>query len=398
MDPFDIPSSPILSASSPADDEPDEPPHLDGNSTDEVTMSRRFSPVDPTPSPSPPRQISGQHSLSSTPLKRTRDTSQCALAVGRQLKLKKGDQDALNVFAKVRIFHLFLLAPQFCSVINLSFPHNHFQLEIPEQLTWLSARALKHEAQLSMLQPPDAMFVMSKALEAKPVKQSKIDHFAFVTVLSPDLSAYTLNNIPHKIILDLIDRHPEWGMPPEVKTVKHQYDIVVKHVNTKLTEHRYDLKKVILSTLPTTNGASALASLSNTQRPKSTDVVDVCRALVSKGRKTTLEISVPMLVRVAFLRDTLVRNPSTNTFWEIVDRHLADLHEQFKDNPPGLSRHFGKVLELDHKMYGSLTEADINAFSGVHTSDDQIEVDAAATAAVSPASVIESGETEPESS
>ncbi|GBE79610.1 hypothetical protein SCP_0208100 [Sparassis crispa] len=195
---------------------------------------------------------------------------------------------------------------------------------------------LKIEEHLEAIQPADAQWDLPRTLK------DKIDHYTFALLLSPVLPFYLAKNTaplgPIKLVMGILEKHPLWGFTKEVKGDKYKFDIVVKRVQTRLTDRRAELKEVITLSLGPEGlseahgeqmGTVSKAPKKKTPDPVQLDVVELCKALAAKHAATHVIISLEMCARVAFLRKLLlemIKNPQlepTGGYWAFVDAQLS---------------------------------------------------------------------------
>ncbi|TFY58536.1 hypothetical protein EVG20_g8109 [Dentipellis fragilis] len=239
-----------------------------------------------------------------------------------------------------------------------------------EFLLWLGASHLELRQSLDELHPPEAIWMMPKNLE------SKIDSFAIIIVLCPTLSAYVEKEVAVRLMMDLINRHPEWGFTAAAKKNKQAMDAVLLRVQSKLTERRYDVKKIIKRTLPAGDDTAEPAVQKN---QSSADILSLCQALVKIYKGDELKVTVPMCGRVAFLRTVLSENPEDSRYWYRVDAELALLRTKYSGDPHSLSKIVKANLDLDIEKYGSISTGTLDRLSAVTVAEVQRETDQAAT-------------------
>ncbi|KAL6307977.1 hypothetical protein BKA93DRAFT_822945 [Sparassis latifolia] len=207
--------------------------------------------------------------------------------------------------------------------------------------------------------------------ELDRVSKDKIDHYTFALLLSPVLPFYLAKNTaslgPIKLVMGILEKHPSWGFTKEVKGDKYKFDIVVKRVQTHLTDQRAELKEVITLSLGPEGlseahgeqmGTVSKALKKKTPDPVQLDIVELCKALVSKHAATHIIISLEMCARVAFLRKLLlemIKNPQlepTGGYWAFVDAQLSIVRERYAAEPVKMTNVFTQILKDDQGKYG----------------------------------------------
>ncbi|KAF9466215.1 hypothetical protein BDZ94DRAFT_1252361 [Collybia nuda] len=297
---------------------------------DQVASSPvQASPEQPnTPSSFPSSPCPASGTVLSYPESRKRpleDMTQFASTVSRSFKLQKKDRDELNMFTKY---------------------------DPIEQQIWLAASMLKVQEQQATMTPPDAIYVIPKNLE------NKIEHYSFVILLDPTIASYIHQDGPLKMITDLLDQNPSWGLTPAVKDNKSKYDVIVTRVCGRLTSRRYDIKKILGDSL-----GKISAGLDGNGRVDATDIVTLCQALVKIYRSANITVTVQLCARIAFLRYLIAEKP-TGRFWEGVDKELLSTRTDLP-SAARQSRFFGSLLKLDRETYG---DADLDELSLPFTS------------------------------
>ncbi|KAI0048709.1 hypothetical protein FA95DRAFT_1605078 [Auriscalpium vulgare] len=278
-----------------------------------------------------------------TPRKRVASVNihQYAQAVGRELKLRKPEQSILESVGK---------------------------LSDSERSLWLVASMLKVQERLDTLLPPEAIFVLPQTLQAQ------IDTFAFTIIMSPALSAYIQGDVPIKLLMNLIEKHPEWGLPSDAKHNKNKMSVVLKRIQSKLTERRFNIKGILSAGIVTPSATPSTDPSSS--EPRAVDIVELCQQLVAINKAANLKVTVKMCARVAFLR-TILKDHNTGKYWLAVDKQLEAVREKYAGDATKTSRFFALILENDRKTYG---RGNMDGLSNGQANDDQAEADGIADA------------------
>ncbi|KAJ7675040.1 hypothetical protein B0H17DRAFT_1182999 [Mycena rosella] len=195
------------------------------------------------------------------------------------------------------------------------------------------------EEMQALLVPTATSFVIPKKFE------NKLNIHGLRTMLSPTLYAYvkkagadspSLNSPSHPTEEQLED--------------KAVWDPVSSRLRHRLTDHRYDIKKMITDSIwvsvKTEDGETTF-----TEREDPLDIIKLCEALVELVPDATIKVTLPMLGRVAILRQVLFDVGSAPKYWEKVDEQLAKLCERFADDEAAEAKIFraiAKVLNMMH--------------------------------------------------
>ncbi|KAF9469000.1 hypothetical protein BDZ94DRAFT_1245129 [Collybia nuda] len=312
---FDVPSSPIPVPNNlpgPMDQSSPRPPEdFDDDETPDITDGTdQLSALS-----SPPLHQASYHQKHPS-----EDFSQLAGSLAKKHKLKDGPASSLIDFAK---------------------------LPLSQQNVYLFCEVMRIRQQQDTLHPPDIVFIIPKKLEAK------IEIYIFRTLMSPSLASYVQKPLPTDIVTALIKKHPSWGVTPEVKDNKSSWDVVVKWVRERLTDWCYDIKKVLSKSIWTTQtDDNGVATLVNRTDPL--DIIDLCTALVGIFPGAQVPVTVPMLGRVAVLRQVLVNSKGATKFWEKVDNTFVKLRSDHNNDKTAISKLIGRALKNDHKVYGEV--------------------------------------------
>jgi len=229
---------------------------------------------------------------------------------------------------------------------------------VEEKPIWIAAMMIKCLEKLDNIQPATAQYKLS------PMLWGKIENLAIQVLECPALTGY--RDDATKLVIEILERHPQWGLTPEVKETQAKFDVIVDRVQTRLTERRSDIKWV-MTRFPAAN------------------VVDLTVQILAKLRRgmkhSTIMDTKPNLrlcARVAFLRKILGEDSSAK-YWKTVDKQLESIRVKFTAYPnpqESISRLFQIVLQDDISLYGRV---DLDGLIGVPSSAAQAEVEAVAT-------------------
>ncbi|KAG6818881.1 hypothetical protein H0H93_000680 [Arthromyces matolae] len=289
-------------------------------STPPRRTSRSSSPGHPPSSPrdsSPCPSLTGNTDLlPTTPvISRKRpyeDLGQYAEYTSRNLKLKPAGEANVKKFA---------------------------ELSSPKQRIAIFANLESLRVKVEDVQAPEPAYSISQTLN------SKIERLVTCVLLSPSLPAYKTKDVPRKILSHL-ENHPSWGLTAAVKADVTKYNIISKRVTDRLTQRRNIIKNLI-----------KVSSGNENDKGAPLDILELCESLANlvNHHGPELQVSLPMVARIAFLRMVFVENmegdPKVEGYWSIVDGLLADLRNK-KKTDAGISSFFAQTLEKDREMYG----------------------------------------------
>ncbi|KAJ7736620.1 hypothetical protein B0H14DRAFT_2993614 [Mycena olivaceomarginata] len=299
---FDTPSSPLG-------------PPTHGNSrlaSDPVTPSNRQGSSSPYASPA---ALSSRHHRR-TSSGAAEDFAQVGVLAARKLKLKPESVMRLEDFAKTAASG--------------------------SEVT-MFAQLLKLTEMQALLSPAAGTFVIPKKLD------NKIDVHSMRTMLSPTLTFYVKKaggDSPSGIMKTLVQDHASaWGLTPEVLEDKAQWGVVSSRVRTRLTDLLVD------GTWAVVKGEDGETILSDLDDPM--DIITLCEALIAIVPDAGLKVTLPMLGRVALLRQVLIDISGGSKYWEKVDEQLALLRTKYEDDEKLISKAIAKVLKNDCRSYGN---------------------------------------------
>ncbi|KAJ6543310.1 hypothetical protein B0H10DRAFT_1970453 [Mycena sp. CBHHK59/15] len=87
------------------------------------------------------------------------------------------------------------------------------------------------------------------------------------------------------------------------------------------------------------------------ERENPLDIIKLCEELVNILSDANMKVTLPMLARVAILRQILIEVSGSSKFWEKVDAQLAEIREE--PDEARVSKNIAKVLKNDCRHYGS---------------------------------------------
>ncbi|KAJ7704693.1 hypothetical protein B0H14DRAFT_3903581 [Mycena olivaceomarginata] len=214
----------------------------------------------------------------------------------------------------------------------------------------LYAQLLKITEMQALVSPTAANYVIPKKLD------HKIDVHTFRTMMSPNLGFYVKkseSDSPSGIMKSLILEHGElWGVTNDVVDDKASWGTIASRIRIRLTDRRYDMKKVLVdgmwTSIKTEDGETIVVD-----REDPLDIIQLCEALVDIVPDAGIKVTLPMMGRVAVLRQVLVDAKGGSKFWEKVDEQLLMIHEKYENDEPRISRAIAKVLKNYCRTYGS---------------------------------------------
>ncbi|KAJ6530499.1 hypothetical protein DFH09DRAFT_1184097 [Mycena vulgaris] len=209
-------------------------------------------------------------------------------------------------------------------------------------------------AQLLKITEMQALFTSAAASFTVPKKlDHKIDIHSIRTMLSPSLAFYVKKaggDTPSGIMKTLVQEHAgPWGLTPEALDDKASWGMVQTRIRTRLTDRRYEIKKVV-SFRPF---ATVYGEVVVTDLEESFDIIKLCEALVAIVPDAGMKVTLPMLGRVGLLRQVLLDVSGGSKFWEKVDEQLVFVREKYENDEARISKAIAKVLKHDCRTYGN---------------------------------------------
>ncbi|KAJ6532939.1 hypothetical protein B0H10DRAFT_2449622 [Mycena sp. CBHHK59/15] len=219
------------------------------------------------------------------------------------------------------------------------------------------AQMLKVTEMQALLSPAAAAFTIPKKLD------NKIDVHSIRTLLSPTLCHYVKKaggDTPSGIMKSLIQEHATtWGLTADNVDDKNQWGVVTTRVRTRLTDWRYEIKKVLCDAMwVSVKGEDGEVIITDLEEPS--DIIKLCEALVAIVPDANMKVTLPMLGHVALLRQILVEVNGGAKFWEKVDEQLSKLRTKYENDKKQISKAIAKVLKVDCRTFGN---PDISIFN-----------------------------------
>ncbi|KAJ6536222.1 hypothetical protein B0H19DRAFT_1271013 [Mycena capillaripes] len=218
------------------------------------------------------------------------------------------------------------------------------------------AQLIKIIENQALMVPAATGFVIPKKFEGKVTIHS------IRTILDPALSAYVKKagaDSPSGILKNAILAHtPHWGITTKQTQDKNVWDPIASRCRHRLTDARYNILESLWTVTKDENGETVM-----TDRADPLDIIQLCEALTDLVPDAGVKVSLPMLGRVAILRQVLVDVHGGQKLWEKVEEQLADLRNRYADdeNPEvKISKSVARVLKNDRRSYGN---PDISIFN-----------------------------------
>ncbi|KAJ7872758.1 hypothetical protein B0H13DRAFT_2349340 [Mycena leptocephala] len=188
------------------------------------------------------------------------------------------------------------------------------------------AQMLKITEIQALLSPANTPFTIPEQLD------NKIDIHNIRTLLSPSLAYYFKKSgrtLPASIMKVLILEHADaWGVPPKVLDDRAQWGVISTRVRTRLTDHHYEVKKVIFDSVWVVVKSEDGEPI-NTDHEDPLNIIQLCEALVNMVPEAGLKVTFPMLGRVTLLRHIVIDVNGGQKFWDKVDEELVAIRNKF---------------------------------------------------------------------
>ncbi|KAI0705207.1 hypothetical protein BC835DRAFT_1410086 [Cytidiella melzeri] len=241
------------------------------------------------------------------------------------------------------------------------------KLPLHEQILFNIGLSLRTMTKANQIQPVDAQYKLSDVLKGK------IEIYVYNALVSPQATGYLDEG--NRIVLAILERYPKWGLTPAVKENFAHYQVVCARVSERFSDRRRHIKLAITQSMGTVN-QDALGS----HRVNATDIFTlVSNATKLKGTTSmkfnSVNITVQMLARFAFLRRMLLELPDGVSYWKTVDKQLHDIRERFKDQPKqAISTFFKGILDDDLLEFGTNKDKHLDDLESVALTNTQTEV------------------------
>ncbi|KAJ6602593.1 hypothetical protein DFH09DRAFT_1301613 [Mycena vulgaris] len=311
-------------------------------------MPRRLSALFDTPSlplvppPSPngtgtsPTRSPGFRPLSSdpvTPTNRQRNDSSSPYASAHSQRRNGGASCRTEDFTQFGVVNAKKLKLKQESVMRLE---DFSKMASSASKVSIFAQLLKITEMQALVSPAAAAFTMPKKLD------HKIDIHSIRTMMSPSLAFYVKKaggDTPSSIMKALVQEHASpWGLTAEVLDDKTQWGVVTTRIRIRLTDCRYEIKKVISDSI-WVSIKSEEGDLVVTDCEEPLTIIQLCEALVDIVPDAGLKVTLPMLGRVALLRHVLI---------------------EYDNEEVRISKAIAKVLKNDCCTYG---DPDLSIFT-----------------------------------
>lgn len=249
------------------------------------------------------------------------------------------------------------------------------KLSSPAQRITVYAALQAVSSQLEGVVTPDAMYEIPAKLEAR------IERYTCAVMVSPTCSSYKSG--PVALIMEHLERNPQWGLTAAVKNEKSHLDIIQRKVQTTLTYRRNQIKSLLKNSIGDTSKDDESAEEpevdgtdeEDNRDPKAKkkagtwDIMRLSNAILALGNSvfpSQASSSIPSLARFAFLRACLVdskdkkKNPLlAKDFWAGVDVKLQSVRKQ-KKTEDRISRFFAISLDADIESFGTIDKTEVN--------------------------------------
>ncbi|KAI0683465.1 hypothetical protein BC835DRAFT_1423243 [Cytidiella melzeri] len=277
---------------------------------------------------------------------RDNDTGETLTRVARKLKLDNKESELLAFASK---------------------------MPLNEQILFSIGLSLQTMTKVDQMQPADATFKLPEVLKGK------IELYSYNALVSPQATGYLEDGA--RIVLSILKRHPKWGLTPEIKENPTHYHVVCSRVYERFNDRRRHIKLA----LDITQIAESMGTV-NQQNPDGDrlNVSDIF-TLVSNATKlkgtasmnlNSVNITVQMLARFAFLRRMLLELPAKANYWKTVDKQLQDIRKRFNGQPKqAISTFFKQILDDNLEEFGTNKANHLDDLGSAALTNTQAEVE-----------------------
>ncbi|KAF8965458.1 hypothetical protein BDZ97DRAFT_1918299 [Flammula alnicola] len=291
---------------------PPESPRGSPSPEDNWDSSPRLSPSLPGTSPAPSQPATHSRKRGSE------DLSQFVRNIGRQMKLRKVDQETLEKVASY---------------------------SAAEQRAWTAAKILKisehQEAQVAL----ETVFELPKSLKKKiEVKTfSMILDYTLLSYIDPE--THDNRRGPAAALVKSVRENPGWGFTPAMAQDTNKLSILVTDTRLMFTKRRSSVKSLIKESFGTDKNQNQVQN-----------IVELTQSILNLSKSGHVKLTIHHCVRFAFIRKIAAGDHTSKGFWKTVDHELeaTQLMEARKQ-----SKFLAKILAEDRKLYGD--SPDLNA-------------------------------------
>ncbi|KAI0692912.1 hypothetical protein BC835DRAFT_1492150 [Cytidiella melzeri] len=265
------------------------------------------------------------------------------------------------------------------------------KMPLNEQILFSIGLSLRTMTKVDQMQPADATFKLPEVLKGK------IELYSYNALVSPQATGYLEDGA--RIVLSILERHPKWGLTPEIKENPTHYHVVCSRVYERFNDRRRHIKLAIAESMGTVNQQNP-----DGDRLNVSDIFTlVSNATKLKGTSSmnlnSVNITVQMLARFAFLRHMLLELPAKANYWKTVDKQLQDIRKRFNgQSKQAISTFFKQILDDDIEEFGTNKANHLDDLGSAALTNTQAEVEDAMLGIISVSTDKECGQSDSKTS
>ncbi|KIM44031.1 hypothetical protein M413DRAFT_9292 [Hebeloma cylindrosporum] len=264
----------------------------------------------PQPSPSLPRSSPTPSQPTTHSRKRgSEDLSQFVRNIGRQMKLRKVDQETLEKVASY--------SPA-------------------EQRAWTAAKILKMAEHQEAQVAPEIVFELPKSMKKKmEIKTfSMILDYTMASYIDPE--THDNHRGPAAALVKFIRETPSWGFTPSMAQDSKKLSVLVTDTRLMFTKRRASIKMLIKESF-------------GTDKNQIQNIVELSQSILNLSKSGKVKLTIHHCVRFAFIRKIAAGNYAGKDFWKTVDRELEATRQMPERKQ---SKFLASILAADRKLYG----------------------------------------------
>ncbi|KAJ7836547.1 hypothetical protein B0H14DRAFT_3870752 [Mycena olivaceomarginata] len=198
--------------------------------------------------------------------------------------------------------------------------------------------------------------------------QGRIERAAFLVIVDPATPCYVHKGGPINRVIGYLGKH---GLTPDIKNDKSKFPVYQKLSGLRLTHYRNVTRDLIGASRGTARDPGKTVPPGQATRKDAVYILDLTQSILLLGSKATpdAKLSLALVARVAWLRwvyeAILAKSgPGAPKYWDGVDTRFADMRKQKK-------RVFGRFLNDDFALYGTVFVEDLTPVSPINMDDDE---------------------------
>ncbi|KAI0086225.1 hypothetical protein BDY19DRAFT_962061 [Irpex rosettiformis] len=262
------------------------------------------------------------------------------------------------------------------------------KLSSEDQTLSVIALNLKLLTKLNTIQPANTVFIIPELLK------NKIEIYVRNAMLCPTTTGYLEDLV--RTVMEILRLNPAWGLTRDIQDNECHSKVVHDRVSTRATEKRRAIKVMIAQSVGVANQNDPQG-----QREGSTNIITLVKNVAGlKGdaifKTQDIALTIQMLARFSLLRLIYLEMESTREkrdYWTVVDKHLKDIRNSYKDkSKESLSAFFKEILDDDLEKFGHHPDIALEDLDSTNLSRAQRETEDAMAGIINISTDDEDGE------